>query len=418
MVDLLKEAKKQVLILTAVVITLAVILLCLVCLVVCYLRRRRRLRKQRTQGEDDTKERDRDPMIQNEYIDPNEVELENEGNQDHDPKAFSFASVMAATNGFSSESKLGEGGFGPVYKGELPGGKKIAVKRLSRSSGQGLIEFKNELTLIAKLQHTNLVRLLGYCVQGDEKMLVYEYMPNKSLDYFLFDPSKRGQLTWERRLNIIEGIAQGLLYLHKYSRLRIIHRDLKASNILLDDNMNPKISDFGMARIFSQNESMVNTRRVVGTYGYMSPEYAMGGIFSVKSDVFSFGVLLLETVSGQRNNSFCHVDQPQHLIGYAWELWKKGTAPELMDPTLCDTFNKYQLLRCIHVGLLCVEDCALDRPTMSDVISMLTNDSMTLPSPKKPAFFIGSIVVEEDSQSNKLENCTVNGLSISVVDGR
>ncbi|KAK9218934.1 hypothetical protein WN943_007573 [Citrus x changshan-huyou] len=193
---------------------------------------------------------------------------------------FPLGLALEATNHFSHENKLGEGGFGPVYKGILADGKEIAVKRLSRSSGQGLQEFKNEVTLIAKLQHKNLVRLLGCCLDGNELLLIYEYMPNKSLDLFLFDSTKGAQLDWKRRISIINGIARGLLYLHEDSRLRVIHRDLKTSNVLLDHEMNPKISDFGMARIFSGNQNEANTNRVVGTYGYMAPEYAMEGVFS------------------------------------------------------------------------------------------------------------------------------------------
>ncbi|XP_059656689.1 G-type lectin S-receptor-like serine/threonine-protein kinase At1g67520 [Cornus florida] len=361
-------------------------------------------------------------MTPNEYM--NIDELEHDGNKGHDIeghsplKLFSFACIRDATSSFASECKLGEGGFGPVYKGKLPTGREIAVKRLSRSSGQGLVEFQNELILIAKLQHMNLVRLLGCCIQGDEKMLVYEYMPNKSLDSFLFDTTKKEQLTWERRLSVVEGIAQGLLYLHKYSRVRIIHRDLKASNILLDENMNPKISDFGMARIYKHNVSEANTNRVVGTYGYMAPEYAMEGIFSVKSDVFSFGVLMLEIVSGRRNNSFHDIEGPLNLVGFAWELWNKDAALELVDLTLRGSYVEQQLLRCIHVGLLCVEDHAMDRPTMLEVISMLTNDSMALPMPKKPGFITRSRVAEEDVHKSKQENYSLNGLSISVLDAR
>ncbi|KAG2584310.1 hypothetical protein PVAP13_6KG294700 [Panicum virgatum] len=178
---------------------------------------------------------------------------------------YEFSQVLEATNNFSVENKLGQGGFGPVYKGRFPDGLDIAVKRLASHSGQGLTEFKNEVQLIAKLQHRNLVRLLGCCSQGEEKMLIYEYLLNKSLDFFIFDETRRTLLNWDRRLVIIEGIAQGLLYLHKHSRLRVIHRDVKASNILLDSEMNPKISDFGLAKMFSSNDIEGNTQRVVGT---------------------------------------------------------------------------------------------------------------------------------------------------------
>ncbi|KAL7201083.1 hypothetical protein ACSBR1_032899 [Camellia fascicularis] len=311
-------------------------------------------------------------------------------------KLFSFASILAATNNFSPENKLRQGGFGPVYKGILPEGQEIAVKRLLRGSGQGLVEFKNEIILIAKLQHMNLVRLLGCCIHRDEKMLIYEDMPNKSLDFFLFDSTQKELLDWKKRYNIIEGIAQGLLYLHEYSRLRIIHRDLKASNILLDNDMNSKISDFGMARIFGRNESEANTNRVVGTYGYMSPEYAMEGLFLEKSDVYSFGVLMLEIVSGRKNSSFYHHDRPVNLIGYACELWKEGNGLELMDSTLGNSCSSSQVLRCIQVGLLCVQENAVDRPTMSDVISMLNNETTLLPTPNFTAYSTCKRLVEAD----------------------
>ncbi|XP_010254131.1 PREDICTED: G-type lectin S-receptor-like serine/threonine-protein kinase CES101 isoform X2 [Nelumbo nucifera] len=345
--------------------------------------------------------------------------LENDGTNDHELKIFSLASIRVATDDFSLANKLGQGGFGPVYKGKLPEGQEIAVKRLSRLSGQGVEEFKNELGLIAKLQHTNLVRLLGCCIEGEEKMLIYEYMPNKSLDSFLFDPTKRELLDWNKRYHIIEGIAQGLLYLHKYSRLRVIHRDLKASNILLDDELNPKISDFGMARIFGRNESEANTNRVVGTYGYMSPEYAMEGIFSVKSDVYSFGVLLIEIVSGRKNTVYYDFDPPLTLLAYAWELWKAGRGEELIDPKLGPSYPIDEVLRCIHVSLLCVQECAVDRPTMSDVVSMLSNETIHPPEPKQPARLTGRAAIEVDSHRGGSESCcSINEASISVIQGR
>eukprot|EP00257_Ricinus_communis_P020972 XP_015580347.1 G-type lectin S-receptor-like serine/threonine-protein kinase At1g11330 [Ricinus communis] len=346
-------------------------------------------------------------------------ELQNNGNRGHNLEIYNVAKIMAATNSFSLHNKLGEGGFGPVYKGRLTEGQEIAVKRLSSKSGQGLLEFKNELIVIAKLQHMNLVRLLGFCIQGEEKMLVYEYMPNKSLDSFIFgDQSRREVLDWSRRLNIIEGIAQGLLYLHKYSRLRIIHRDLKASNILLDKDMNPKISDFGLARIFRQNESEANTCTLVGTRGYMSPEYLMEGIVSIKSDVYSFGVLVLEIISGKKNHNVYHHDRPLNLVCYAWELWKEDSLLQILEPAIRDSASEDQVLRCIHVGLLCVERSPRDRPTMSDVLFMLTNEAQQLPAPKQPAFYIGENSVTMNPSERNMKTGSINGMSVSEMDGR
>ncbi|PNY06896.1 cysteine-rich receptor-like protein kinase 10-like protein, partial [Trifolium pratense] len=212
---------------------------------------------------------------------------------------FDLGSLCVATGNFSDSNMLGQGGFGPVYKGILSDGMEVAIKRLSTCSEQGSEEFINEVMLILKLQHKNLVKLLGFCVDGEEKLLVYEYLPNGSLDVVLFEQG--AQLDWTKRVDIINGIARGILYLHEDSRLQIIHRDLKASNVLLDYDMNPKISDFGMARIFAGSEGEANTATIVGTYGYMAPEYAMEGIYSIKSDVFGFGVLLLEIITGKRN---------------------------------------------------------------------------------------------------------------------
>ncbi|CAH1429190.1 unnamed protein product [Lactuca virosa] len=301
--------------------------------------------------------------------------------------SFSLRSVLEATGSFSVENKLGEGGFGSVYKGSLPGNREVAVKRLSARSSQGREEFMNELRIIAKLQHKNLVRLLGCCVEEDEKILLYEYMPNRSLDKFLFDPSESVNLDWSKRFNIIEGVAQGLLYLHKYSRLRVIHRDLKACNVLLDQMMTPKISDFGLARIFGMNQTQDKTNRVVGTYGYMAPEYALHGRFSEKSDVFSFGVLLLEIVTGKRSTSN-YIEGFLTILEWAWKRWIEGRGLELIDPLIRGTCSNadQQAVKCINVGLLCIQEIMSDRPTMSEVVVMLINENATVPSPKKPAF--------------------------------
>ncbi|XVF27796.1 hypothetical protein REPUB_Repub14bG0139800 [Reevesia pubescens] len=302
---------------------------------------------------------------------------------------YDFSTINAATNHFSNANKLGQGGFGAVYKGKLATGELIAVKRLSADSGQGDLEFKNEVQLVAKLQHRNLVRLLGFCLEGSERLLIYEFVPNASLDQFLFDPVKRAYLDWERRYKIIGGIARGLLYLHEDSRLRIIHRDLKASNILLDAEMNPKIADFGMARLCAVDQTQGATSRIVGTYGYMAPEYAMHGQFSVKSDVFSFGVLLLEILSGQKNSAFHKGDNVEDLLSCAWRSWKDEKALELVDPSMKNG-SKTELMRCIHIGLLCVQENVAERPNMASVVLMLTSYSVTLPLPSQPAFFIHS----------------------------
>ncbi|XP_050370264.1 G-type lectin S-receptor-like serine/threonine-protein kinase SD1-1 [Argentina anserina] len=322
-------------------------------------------------------------------------------NEDIELPIFSLSTVLTATDNFSVNKKLGEGGFGPVYKGSLVDGQEIAVKRLSLSSGQGTTEFKNEVLLIAKLQHRNLVRLLGCCIEGEERLLIYEYMPNSSLDFYLFDENRARQLAWPQRFHIICGIARGLLYLHQDSRLRIIHRDLKASNVLLDKEMNPKISDFGMARTFGGDETEGVTRRVVGTYGYMAPEYAIDGQFSVKSDVFSFGVLLLECLSGKRSRGFYDAVDGLSLIGCAWELWKEGRSAELIDDCLRDSCNLSEIMCCFQISLLCVQELPEDRPNISSVILMLGGGS-ALPQPKNPGFFAKKSSSEADSFSCKI----------------
>ncbi|XP_057791271.1 uncharacterized protein LOC131008406 [Salvia miltiorrhiza] len=303
---------------------------------------------------------------------------------------FDLAAIAAATNNFSKENMIGEGGFGPVYKGILSAEQVIAVKRMSKNSGQGPEEFKNELILIAKLQHRNLVRILGCCIEGEEKMLIYEYMQNKSLDYFIFDQERRPLLTWPKRFDIIMGIARGMVYLHNDSRVKIIHRDLKASNILLDENLNAKISDFGLARMFEGDQSTARTKRVAGTYGYMAPEYAFDGKFSVKSDIFSFGVVILEIVSGKKNTGFKHPSCYQNLLEQAWLLWQENRELEMMDTSYKSSYTEPQVKRCIQIGLLCVQNAADERPMMPSVVLMLSSEDTALPRPKKPGFFLQS----------------------------
>ncbi|CAN6168304.1 unnamed protein product [Urochloa humidicola] len=301
---------------------------------------------------------------------------------------LSLASLRVATNNFDESNKLGEGGFGAVYKGDLSG-QEVAVKRMSKGSDQGLEELRNELVLVAKLHHKNLVRLEGFCLEEGERLLVYEYMANKSLDTILFDPEEKRLLDWRKRFNIIEGIARGLQYLHEDSQKKIVHRDMKASNVLLDADMNPKIGDFGLARLFGEDQTRDVTSRIVGTFGYMSPEYVLRGQYSTKSDVFSFGILVIEIVTGLRNTGHYFDEQNEDIISIVWRHWSEGRIAEMIDDSLGRNYSEAEVLKCVNIGLLCLQQNPVDRPTMSDVMVMLNGDATSsLPPAARPTFFL------------------------------
>ncbi|EOA33385.1 hypothetical protein CARUB_v10020335mg [Capsella rubella] len=298
-------------------------------------------------------------------------------------KVFSFQVLVSATKDFHPTHKLGEGGFGPVYKGRLTDGRDIAVKRLAQASRQGKNEFVNEAKLLAKVQHRNVVNLWGYCTHGDDKLLVYEYVVNESLDKVLFKSNRKSEIDWKQRLEIITGIARGLLYLHEDAPNCIIHRDIKAGNILLDEKWVPKIADFGMARLYQEDVTHVNTR-IAGTNGYMAPEYVMHGVLSVKADVFSFGVLVLELISGQKNSSFSMRHPDQTLLEWAYKLYKKGRTMEILDPDILVSAEPDQVKLCVQIGLLCVQGDPHQRPTMRRISLLLSRKPGHLEEPEHP----------------------------------
>ncbi|XAR56436.1 Non-specific serine/threonine protein kinase [Bertholletia excelsa] len=285
--------------------------------------------------------------------------------------SFTLRQIRAATNNFDTANKIGEGGFGSVYKGLLSDGTLIAVKQLSSKSKQGNREFVNEIGMISALQHPHLVKLYGCCIDGNQLLLVYEYMENNSLSRALFGPEEcQLNLDWSTRYKICIGIARGLSYLHEESRLKIVHRDIKASNVLLDKDLNPKISDFGLAKLDDEENTHISTR-IAGTYGYMAPEYAMHGYLTYKADVYSFGIVALEIVSGRCNASNRTKENSFYILDWAHDLKKKGNLMELVDPRLGSDFDREEVMVMINVALLCTDVLLAVRPAMSSVVSML-----------------------------------------------
>ncbi|GKV44303.1 hypothetical protein SLEP1_g51495 [Rubroshorea leprosula] len=299
------------------------------------------------------------------------------------PNTFSYAELRAATDDFNPSNKLGEGGFGPVYKGKLSDGRVVAVKQLSVASHQGKSQFVTEIATISVVQHRNLVQLYGCCIEGNRCLLVYEYLENKSLDQALFG-KRELHLDWPTRFNICVATARGLAYLHEESRLRIIHRDVKASNILLDAELCPKISDFGLAKLYDDKKTHISTR-VAGTIGYLAPEYAMRGHLTKKVDVFGFGVVALEIVSGRPNSDNSQDNDKIYLLEQAWTLYESNQCLGLVDPTLVE-FDENEALRMIRVGLLCTQASPMMRPPMSRVIAMLAGDIEVSPVASKPSY--------------------------------
>ncbi|GAU31586.1 hypothetical protein TSUD_54090 [Trifolium subterraneum] len=284
---------------------------------------------------------------------------------------YTLRQIKTATNNFAISNKIGEGGFGPVYKGCLSNGTLIAVKQLSSKSRQGNREFLNEIGMISALQHPYLVKLYGCCVEGDQLLLIYEYLENNSLARALFGPEEEQiKLDWLIRQKICVGIASGLAFLHEESRLKVVHRDIKATNVLLDKDLDPKISDFGLAKLDEEDNTHISTK-IAGTYGYMAPEYAMHGYLTDKADVYSFGIVALEIVSGRNNTLYRTKEEAFYLLDWAHSLKESGDLMELVDRRLGSNFNKKEALVMINVALLCTNVTSNLRPSMSSVVSML-----------------------------------------------
>ncbi|TKY50451.1 Cysteine-rich receptor protein kinase 42 [Spatholobus suberectus] len=296
---------------------------------------------------------------------------------------YKYETLEKATDYFSSSRKIGQGGAGSVFKGTLPNRKDVAVKRLVFNNRQWVDDFFNEVNLISGIQHKNLVKLLGCSIEGPESLIVYEYLSNKSLDQFIFENDKTKILKWRQRFDIILGTAEGLAYLHGGSEIRIIHRDIKSSNVLLDENLNPKITDFGLARCFGADKTHLSTG-IAGTLGYMAPEYLIQGQLTDKADVYSFGVLVLEILSGRKNNVFR--DDSGSLLQTVWKLYKSNRLAEAVDPCLGDDFPPAEASRVFQIGLLCTQASASLRPSMAQVVCMLSNSNLDVPIPKQPPF--------------------------------
>ncbi|TKY47328.1 Cysteine-rich receptor protein kinase 3 [Spatholobus suberectus] len=335
------------------------------------------------------------------------------------PVTYRYKDLKTATKNFSDENKLGEGGFGDVYKGTLKNGKVVAVKKLSLGqSGKMDEQFESEVKLICNVHHKNLVRLLGCCSKGQERILVYEYMANNSLDRFLFG-EKKGSLNWKQRHDTILGTAKGLAYLHEDFHVCIIHRDIKTSNILLDDDMQPRIADFGLARLLPEDQSHLSTR-FAGTLGYTAPEYAIHGQLSEKADTYSFGVVVLEIISGQKSSELRADAEGEFLLQRAWKLYEEDMHLELVDKTLDpDDYDAEEVKKIIEIALLCTQASAAARPTMSEVVVLLkSKNSLGNMRPSMPVFVESNFRTRADTSTSTGSSTSNATASISMLSGR
>ncbi|TKV93292.2 hypothetical protein SEVIR_9G216700v4 [Setaria viridis] len=334
------------------------------------------------------------------------------------PTSFYYHDLKTATNNFNEKSKLGEGGFGDVYKGLLKNGKTVAVKRLVvMETSRAKADFESEVKLISNVHHRNLVRLLGCSRKGSEFLLVYEYMANGSLDKFLFG-ERRGTLNWRQRFNIIVGMARGLAYLHQEFHVCIIHRDIKSSNVLLDDDFQPKIADFGLARLLPDDHSHLSTK-FAGTLGYTAPEYAIHGQLSEKVDTYSFGVVVLEILSGRKSNDTKLEPETQYLLEWAWKLYESENLLALVDKSLDpEEYKPDEVKRIMEIALLCTQSAVAARPMMSEVVVLLLTRNDPELQPTRPTFIDATSRVRGETSTSSSSSASKATISISQVSGR
>ncbi|KAK4278119.1 hypothetical protein QN277_016010 [Acacia crassicarpa] len=335
------------------------------------------------------------------------------------PVNYRYKDLKAATKNFNKENKLGEGGFGDVYKGTLKNGKVVAVKKLALDQSKEMEKnFESEVKLISNVHHRNLVRLLGCCSKGQERLLVYEYMKNNNVGQYLFGKNK-GSLSWKLRYGVILGIARGLAYLHEEFHVCIIHRDIKTSNILLDDDFQPKIADFGLAKLLPRDRSHLNTR-FAGTMGYTAPEYAMHGQLSEKADTYSYGVVVLEIISGQKSGELKVNNESELLLQKAWKLYERGMHIEFVDKNLDpNEYDAEEVKKIIEIGLLCTQSSPATRPTMSEIVVMLKSKRlMENKKPTMPVYVDPNWRPKRDTTISKSSSSSNATVSQSVLSGR
>ncbi|RZC87259.1 hypothetical protein C5167_029811 [Papaver somniferum] len=314
------------------------------------------------------------------------LEMDNEFENGTGPKRFSYDELVSATRNFNEEGKLGQGGFGGVYRGFCPNlNLNVAVKRVSKGSQQGRKEYQSEVRIISRLRHRNLVKLIGWCHERNELLLVYEFMPNRSLDKHLFQGENI--LSWEVRRRIALGLASALLYLHELCEQCVLHRDIKSSNVMLDSDFNTKLGDFGLARLVDHGKGS-QTTVAAGTWGYLAPEYATTGKFSKEPDIYSFGIVGLEIACGRKS---IDVSMELSLVEWVWGFYGKGKIVEAADEKLKMEFNELEMERLIGLGLWCAHPDSKSRPSITQVISVLRFESpvpllpLELPKPVYPA---------------------------------